>query len=166
MDLNSILNIRNIDYKNDVYNIVSEEKNKLNEQVSDVTGFCKYLANNIEFRLNELGIKTYNIDLNNIGVDHVFLICEYRNNKMVRFLIDPTFEQFTKQDNKILIGMDYWPSDKLNDATLKCLLTDGLVEIDEDILTNYLNCFGSDEIINNLDDYLLNLRMNKIQCRR
>ena len=103
MDLNSILNIRSVDYKDDIYEIVSDEMNNLNAQVDDVSGFCKYIANNIEVRLKELGIKTYNIDLNDIGVDHVFLICEYRNKKMMRFLIDPTFEQFTRRDNKLLV---------------------------------------------------------------
>ena len=166
MDLNSILNIRSVDYKDEIYEIVPDEMNNLNAQVDDVSGFCKYIANNIEVRLKELGIKTYNIDLNDIGVDHVFLIGEYRNKKMMRFLIDPTFEQFTRRDNKLLVRMDSWPSDKINKDTLNSLLEYGLVEIDEDILNDYLFSFGSDEVIDNLDSYLLNLRMDKIQRRR
>ena len=166
MDLNAILNIRNVDRSADIYKVVSYEKEKLNEQVSDYTGFCKYMASAIECDLQELGIRTYKIDLNDIGVDHVFLISEYRNNEMVRFLIDPTYSQFTKSDNKELVGMDFWPSDRLYPETLDALLEDGVVKINSDIFNNYLNSFGSDEVITSLDDYLLDLRMNNLERRR
>ena len=62
--------------------------------------------------------------------------------------------------------MDYWSSDKLDVNTLKCLLADGLVKINDDILTNYLNYFGSNEVIDNFDEYLLNLMMGKFNSRR
>jgi len=166
MDLNRIFNIMSVDYKKEIYEIVSEEISNLEGQVDDVSGFCKYMTNNIEVRLKELGIKTYVIDLESVGVDHVFLICEYRNDEMVRFLIDPTYEQFTRRDNKLLFGMDYWPSDKLDKDILNNLLEYGLVELDEKVLNNYLNSFGSSEVVTNLDDYLLRLRLNKLEKSR
>lgn len=162
MDLNRILNLRSFDYEDTIYDVVLDEKNKLLEQTDNLAGFCKYIASSIDERLRQLGIRTYYIDLNSIGVDHVFLICEYRNQDMVRFLIDPTIEQFTRRNNKTLLGLKKWPSDLMYEDVLEDLLITGMVKIDSDVLNNYLSSFGSTEIITNLDDYLLNIRMNKL----
>lgn len=160
---NKLLNIRSIDHSQKIYDIVLEEKNNLLLRVDDISGFCKYIANQIEARLKEICVKTYLIDLYDINVDHVFLICEYRyQDEMVRYLIDPTYIQFTKDIGKKLIALEEWPSDKLDKRTLKELLSKGLVKLDNDIFNNYLNSFNYP--INNieLDKYLFNIRMDKI----
>jgi len=160
---NILLNIRSIDYSQKIYDIVSDEKNDLLLRVDDISGFCKYIANQIEVRLKEIGVKTYLIDLYDINVDHVFLICEYRyQDEMVRYLIDPTYIQFTKDIGKELIAFKEWPSDKLNKHTLKELLSKGLVKLDNDIFNNYLSSFNYPVNNLDLDEYLLNIRMNKI----
>lgn len=160
---NKLLNIRNIDYSQKIHDIVSDEKNDLLLRVDDVSGFCKYIANQIDVRLRSIGIKTYLIDLYDINVDHVFLICEYRyQDEMVRYLIDPTYIQFTKDIGKKLIAFEEWPSDKLNKQTLKELLSKGLVKINNEIFNNYLNSFNYPNPNIDLDEYLLNTRMNKI----
>ena len=53
-------------------------------------------------------------------------------------------------------------SDLMYEDVLENLLITGMVKIDRDILNNYLSSFGSTEIITNLDDYLLKIRMNKL----
>ena len=156
---NSILNIRDMDYSQLIENITIEEKNKLLEKVSDLTGFCKYLASQINIRLKQNNIKTYLIDLNNIEVDHVFLIAEYKfKNEIKRILIDPTYIQFVKTENKQLIGLDKWPSDILYLNTLKELIEKGTTFIDNDKFNNYLNSFGYNERID-IDDFLLDCQI-------
>lgn len=67
------------------------------------------------------------LDLNElIGVDHVSLIVSFYQNGLKRYLVDPSFTQFTKSDNKTLIGFDKWPSELI---------------ADDYILNNYLNSF-------------------------
>lgn len=96
-----ILNIRDRDYSEIIQQIVLKHRNDLLEKTNDLTGFCKYLANQIELDLKQIGIKTYYIDLNPMNIDHVFLIAEFKfENKMKRILIDPTYIQFTKDNTK------------------------------------------------------------------
>ena len=127
---NSILNIGNTS-KEVIIKIVLEEKKKLEDKTSNLDGFCKYIANQIDVRLKELNIKTYKIDLKNIvDVDHVVLIAEYKvNDQIKRLLIDPTFSQFQKSENKILVKLDKWPSDKLDSSILNPLLENGAIVI-------------------------------------
>lgn len=161
--IQKMLNIRDIDFSQKIATIVTEEKHSLLTNADNLDGFCKYIANQIDVRLKELGIKTYTIDLYDINVDHVFLICEYRyQNQMVRYLIDPTFMQFTKELGRKLINLKEWPSEKLNSSTLKALLSNGLVRLDNDIFNNYLQSFGYPDDNINLDEYLLNIRMSKL----
>lgn len=161
--IDKLLNIRDIDYSQKIYDIVSEEKQELLKNANDLSGFCKYIANQIEVRLKELGVKTYLIDLYDINIDHVFLICEYRHqDKMIRYLIDPTYIQFTKDIGKKLINLKEWPSDKIDKNILKELLTKGMVKLDNQVFQNYLNSFNYQENNINLDDYLLNLRLSKL----
>ena len=156
---NSILNIRDIDYSQLIENITIEEKNKLLEKTSDLTGFCKYLASQINLRLRENNIKTYLIDLNDIEVDHVFLIAEYKfKNEIKRILIDPTYIQFVKTKNKRLVGLDKWPSDILYLNTLKELIEKGTTFIDNDKFNNYLNSFGYQQQIE-IDKFLLDYQI-------
>ena len=161
--IDKLLNIRDINHSNQIQIIVSEEKTNLLKQTDDLAGFCKYIANQIEVRLKELGIKTYLVDLYDINIDHVFLICEYRyQDQMVRYLIDPTYIQFTKDIGKTLINLQEWPSEKLNPNTLKALLTNGLIKLDNEIFNNYLQSFDYPDKDLDLDNYLLNYRMSKL----
>lgn len=164
--IDKLLNIRDFDYSNQIQNIVSEEKKKLLTHTGDLAGFCKYIANQIEVRLKELGIKTYLMDLYDIDIDHVFLICEYRyQDKMIRYLIDPTYIQFTKDIGKTLINLKEWPSEKINPKILKELLTNGLVQLNNDNFNNYLQSFNYPDKKLDLDTYLLNYRMSKISTK-
>ena len=56
---NSILNIRDVDYSDKIKSIVLQEKRKLESKITDTTGFCKYIASQIENKLRDLNIKTY-----------------------------------------------------------------------------------------------------------
>lgn len=160
---NSILNISNADKKRIIKTIVFEEKEKLSLMVDDFTGFCKYITNQIQCRLENENINTYLIDLNNIvGVDHVFLIAEYKyNNNLIRYLIDPTYSQFTKDDSKQLVTLDFWPSTKLDDEILKNLLSNGLIEVDERLFNDYINSFSKQLIEIDFENYLFDLKFQK-----
>ena len=160
---NSILNIGNTS-KEVITKIVLEEKKKLEDKTSNLDGFCKYIANQIDVRLKELNIKTYKIDLKNIvDVDHVVLIAEYKvNDQIKRLLIDPTFSQFQKSENKILVKLDKWPSDKLDSSILNPLLENGVIDIDNNIFNKYINAFSNNLISINLDEYLINLQLDSL----
>ena len=143
----SILNIGNIDKFEKIKEIVNIERKKLLNQVNELDGFCKFIANQIECDIKEniSGVKTTLIDLNDISnIDHVFLIAEYRfNNEIKKILIDPTFVQFTKQKNKALVNLKYWPSEKLDSNFVDILLKDGLIKVNEEDLKNYLRAFNN-----------------------
>ena len=72
------------------------------------------------------------LDLNElIGVDHVSLIVYFYQNGLKRYLVDPSFTQFTKTDNKTLIGFNEWPSKLIAKEILNNLLMNGLTPIDD-----------------------------------
>lgn len=108
---NSILNIRiqqNEKTKQLIKGITKNAVDEVKKVTPNLEGFCKFLASEIQEKLEQNGIKNYWIDLNDlVAVDHVVLIAEYRTNEgLKRFLIDPSFIQFTKQENKKLIKLD------------------------------------------------------------
>lgn len=161
---NSILNIANVDKQDVIRKVVLEEKSKLLKEADSLEGFCIYIAVQIEHRLQELGITSYYIDLTElVGVDHTVLIAEYKcNDEIQRMLIDPTFEQFTKKDNKQLLKLKEWPSEKLNDLDfLASLLTDGCYFIDNDKFNRYINAFSDEELTFDLNEFLLNRKINE-----
>ena len=159
----SLLNLRQKDETERIKEIVLEEKQKLTNQTTDLTGFCKYIASQIEYRLNQLNIHTYWIDLKDIiQVDHVILIAEYMtNNKLKRILIDPTYNQFTKNSNYKLVKLKEWPSEKLDSNILNSLLTEGIIEIDDNKFINYINSFTDKNLHISLDSYLMTERIGK-----
>ena len=64
---NSILNIgSNKDYEPVILNIVSSEVANLSKHTDSIDGFCKYLAEKISIKLDELGIRNDVIDLNKV----------------------------------------------------------------------------------------------------
>ena len=164
----SILNIRNNDNRNLIVNVVKDEKQKLLNEVGCLDGFCKYMASQIEEKLRNANITTYLIDLSSlVSVDHVFLIAEYKSeNNLKRLLIDPTFSQFVNDGNKQLVSLKKWPGDNLDNNIVNDLLKDGVVDIDEDRFNEYLNSFSDDNIHVDLNQYLLNKKLDNINVRK
>lgn len=159
----SILNIKNIDEEQTIKSIVAEEKEKLSQTVDSLEGLCIYIASRVEERLREKGITTYKIDLNDIvGYNHISLIAEYKYDSQIkRYLIDPTFEQFKKIEGRLLHKLSTWPSEKIKDISfLNLLLTIGVAEINDETFNEYINAFRKNPEYINLDDYLLNQRMD------
>lgn len=162
---NSILNIgSNKDYEPVILNIVSSEVANLSKHTDSIDGFCKYLAEKISIKLDELGIRNDVIDLNKVlNIDHVFIICEYMyGSSLKRFLIDPTYTQFTKKENMEIVRFDVWPSEKLSKDILEDLLNKGMTQIDSERFSNYLSSFRKNKIDVNLDEFLMKLRMIEI----
>lgn len=160
---NSILNIMDSDKENIIKQIVLEEKENLSLQVNDFSGFCKYIANQIKYRLENESVKTYLIDLNKlVGIDHVSLIAEYKyNGKLKRILIDPTYIQFVPDASKKLVTLDFWPASNINKFTLDKLLLDGFLEINDNIFNDYINSFLKEKIEISLESYLFDLNYEK-----
>lgn len=161
----SILNIKNEDQKEKIKNIVKREKEKLLSKVKSLDGFCIYIASQIQDQLSKNGITTYYVDLNElVQVDHVVLISEYLyQGKIKRILIDPTFIQFVKADQKKLMKLKQWPSERLDKDIVFHLVNDGIIEIDYSIFNQYINAFNLIEQEINLDEYLLNMKVGKIK---
>ena len=162
---NSILNINNKDYFEEIKRIVIEERTEVNTMVDQLDGFCKYLANQIEYRIKKEipGVHTYKINLNDlVFVDHTILIVEYMtNSQMKRLLIDPSFTQFIKKNNAQLIKLSQWPGDKIDESLMTNLVKYGLVEIDNLSFQNYLNSFVETHVKFDLEDYLLENKIRK-----
>lgn len=162
---NSILNIGSTkDYELDILSIVSNEVKELSKHTDSFDGFCKYLAEKISIKLNGLGIRNDIIDLNSVlNIDHVFIICEYMyKGNLKRFLIDPTYSQFTKKEGMSIVRFDVWPSEKLSKEILDDLLNKGMVQINSESFSNYLSSFRKNKVDVNLDEFLMKLRMIEI----
>ena len=157
---NSILNIRlqqNEKTKELIQGITKKAVDEVKKVTPDLDGFCKFLASEIQENLNQNGIRNYWIDLNElINVDHVVLIAEYRTAVgMQHLLIDPSFRQFTKQENKKLIKLNYWPGEKIKDKNMVAdLLESGITELDEKRWTDYLQGFTENSQNITLDNLL------------
>lgn len=151
----SILHIGIVN-RNIIVDIVSKEYYELSTRVSDFSGFCKYLAIQIMDSLRKHQIKCWILDLNDIvSIDHIALISEYKENDEVKkILIDPTFIQFTKMDNRKLIKLKQWPSELMNPKYVKELLTTGVLDIDDDIFNEYLNAFTDEHFHIGLNEWL------------
>ena len=153
----SLLNINNIDHTKEISDIVKSELVLLKRETDDLTGFCKYLAHAIYDRLKETNISSNIIDLNElVGVDHVILI----TNTKPRILIDPTFIQFNKTSDKKLVGLSKWPSEKIDKELLKKLLDEGYIEVSNTIFNNYINSFTDIPLNIDLENYILEMKLN------
>ena len=139
----NILNIRKNNYEEVIKEIVLKNKKDLLLNNSSLEGLCKVLANNIMADLKAYpGITVNVLDLNElIGVDHVALIVSFYQNGLKRYLVDPSFTQFTKDNNKTLIGFNEWPSDLMDENVLNALLSLGFTSVDDYTFNNYLNSF-------------------------
>lgn len=139
----NILNIRKNNYEEVLKEIVLKNKKELILNNSSLEGLCKVLANNIMADLKAYpGITVNVLDLNElIGVDHVSLIVSFYQNGLKRYLVDPSFTQFTKDNNKTLIGFNEWPSDLIDENVLNALLSLGFTSVDDYTFNNYLNSF-------------------------
>lgn len=164
---NSILNIRiqqNEKTKQLIKGITKNAVDEVKKVTPNLEGFCKFLASEIQEKLEQNGIKNYWIDLNDlVAVDHVVLIAEYRTNEgLKRFLIDPSFIQFTKQENKKLIKLDEWPSEKIkNKMIVQDLVQTGVTQLDNDIWNEYLSSFSNKQNNTTLDELLINKQEKK-----
>lgn len=151
---NSILNIEDKDKESEIKAIVLDERKKLTDKVFSLDGFCKYLANQIEYRIvQEVSfVHTYKIDLRDlVSVDHTILIAEYMtNSNMKRLLIDPSFSQFVRKDNSSLVKLGEWPGDKIDNYLLSNLLTSGVVEVNNDSFRKFGNVDNNFDLYNYL----------------
>lgn len=145
----SILNIRMFKEQETeklIKEIVKEEKQNLQEISSELDGFCKYLASQIQESLEQHQIKSYWIDLKDIvNIDHVVLIAQYKTeNGQKSDLIDPSFTQFVKQDHKSLVKLETWPSENIKDQKIvQDLVTTGVVSLSDERWGDYLSAFNS-----------------------
>lgn len=162
---NSILNIGNADRQDIIKKTVLKQRAKLLEYADCLDGFCIYIAAQIEEDLRQLGITTYYVDLNELAdVDHVSLIAEYMvDDEVQRILIDPTFEQFVKKDDKKLLKLKEWPSEKIENKDLVMnLRVDGCCIIDNEKFNDYVNSFCPVKQQISLNEYLLDRRIKSI----
>ena len=165
---NSILNIANKNseaVEKTVREITQEETEKVLDLSPSLDGFCKYLASQIKEKLEENGIKSYWIDLDDIAsVDHVVLIAEYRaEDSIQRLLIDPSFSQFTKKENATLVSLDEWPSEKIKNKTIvNDLLETGVTPLTQERWQDYISSFSKEPIEADLDMLLLTTSLNKL----
>lgn len=165
---NSILNIANKNTESvekTVKEITQEETEKVLALSPSLDGFCKYLASQIKKQLDDNGIKSYWIDLEDIvSVDHVVLIAEYRaQDSIQRLLIDPSFQQFTKKENFKLVSLEEWPSEKIRDKSIVTdLLETGVTPLNQERWQDYISSFAKDSIETDLDMFLLTTSLNKL----
>ena len=144
MDYNKLINIKNADRLPEIINVINKEKDTVENVNGSFDALCKYMANNIKVELNKLRIRSTIVDLNSIGVDHVFLLAEYENEGLKRLIIDPTFSQFT-------IGKKTFNENK---EIIEKLIYDGCLFIDNDIFNKYLQIFNKSAPYKLIDEYM------------
>ena len=119
---------------------------------------------NLYDKLNSYGINTKMINLNEIYremKDHVFLIVSYQdlNNNFNYILIDPSYEQFVKKENKKSpLYYEAWPSEilqNINPDLLNNLLRNKYSFINDKYIQDYLRSFTNKEVNNNLETIIL-----------
>ena len=144
MDYNKLINIKNADRLPEIINVINKEKETVENVNGSFDALCKYMANNIKVELNKLRIRSAIVDLNSIGIDHVFLLAEYENEGLKRLIIDPTFSQFT-------IGKKTFNENK---EIIEKLIYDGCLFIDNDIFNKYLQIFNKSAPYKLIDEYM------------
>ena len=144
MDYNKLINIKNADRLPEIINVINKEKEAVENVNGSFNALCKYMANNIKVELNKLRIRSAIVDLNSIGIDHVFLLAEYENEGLKRLIIDPTFSQFT-------IGKKTFNENK---EIIEKLIYDGYLFIDNDIFNKYLQIFNKSVPYKLIDEYM------------
>lgn len=150
-----LLNIKqNNNPLNTIKNII--KKNVKETNTDNLEGLCKYFANNIKIDLqeNNISVKKFDIkDFINIDYSHEFLIAFYFDQEMKYILIDPTYKQFLKTENKKLISFNNWPSEVLinldGEELLNNLLTNHYSFITKKDLILYLKSF--DNYVNDIN---------------
>ena len=142
----SILNIR----KNDdeiIIQIVKKNKKELEEKTDDVSGFCKFIANNISIDLTSNHIRHTILNTKELigGYEHVFILVKSLNNYI---LIDPTYIQFKERKETVLNSkLDNWPASELlkseqGQKIYEELIKLGFTFIDDDSFKLYLSSFN------------------------
>lgn len=161
----SILNIGNANMYDSIKRIVLEEYKNVLDVVKDPEGFCRVVANNIEYRLKRelVGVNVVVVDLNElVNFDHVVLIAEYMfNGQVYHLIIDPTFSQFLPREFRTLIILDQWPGEKLSKEFREELETEKMAFCDNERFNEYLRVFGTLESDIDLDGYILDKRLKE-----
>ncbi len=136
-------------------NIVKEEISLVNE----VDGLCYFASNNLLFDLQNAYIDAFMFNIRDLALtdfDHYFLIIKDSKD----YLVDLTFKQFVKEEGKRnrISKIVKWPSEileetELGQKVLNSLITDGYMELNDEVLNIYLKCFNSSlDFLVSLDD--------------
>lgn len=65
------------------------------------------------------------------------------------------------EENKRLLKLDEWPSEKISVDMKDALLLDGCCFIDNTKFNFYINAFSDKKLILNLDEYVFQQRQNR-----
>jgi hypothetical protein len=170
-DLNSfyydLLNIsKRTNALDTINNIVSQNKKELKDIGGSVEGLCKVAANNISLELHSKNIMHRILNTKEIleCYEHVFIIACYKEQEKLNYiLIDPTYEQFYEQQDRILMpSFEAWPSTVLcktgkGKSLLNNLLTKGYSAIDEVDVKLYLGSF-----VNEIDPNIVGVKLSDV----
>ena len=147
----TLLNIQSWDSKKIISILercIKLEMLEVDKYTDDYEGLCKVFANNLYERLTSYGINELYREMK----EHVFLIMSYKDlkNNFNYILIDPTYTQFVKKDNKKSpLYFEAWPSEILqntNPNLLKNLINDKYSFIDDKNLQDYLRSFTDKQV--------------------
>ena len=163
----TLLNIQQWDSKKIISILercIKLEMLEVDKYTDDYEGLCKVFANNLYEKLTSYGINVKMINLNELYremKEHVFLIMSYKDleNHFNYVLIDPTYTQFVKKDNKKSpLYFEAWPSEILqntNPNLLKNLINDKYSFIDDKNLQDYLRSFTDKQVKINLESIII-----------
>ena len=137
--------------------IVKEEKEEYETKYENLDRLCKFMANNINYKL-----KNENIDSKIINTKHIYDMYEHEfvmssivvDKNINYYLIDPTYSQFMDK-GKFGPNMIY-PVDILNSSTEGRILLDNLLKygyskVDDNDIKRYFGSLMYESDINKID---------------
>lgn len=162
----NILHLRQNE-KTKIENIIIQNKEKFCNLTDDFEGLCKIISNHIALDLDQIGVDYKLINLQKAFgfFDHECVIVRYKypNCKFGYLLVDISFKQFLpKKGKKVNPHLQQYPPIILSETEIgktvtHNLLENGFCDIDNEILTQYINSFrGKNEKITvSLEDYFV-----------
>lgn len=172
----SLLNIRCYNKEKvltEIKKIIKEELDDVLGYVNDMEGLCKILAVNVKCRLDDINVNNKKINIADFNKpEHEFLVATFKDNvKAINYiLIDPTYRQFLKKNEKLL-HFNEWPASLLqqkNNELLIDLLDHGCSIINDESFKDYMNSFEIDTTLETImlekyreEEYEADIKNNK-----
>ena len=156
------------EYTNILDKIIKEEKDDYKTKYENLDRLCKFMANNIKYKLKKEKIDSKIINTKNIYdmYEHEFVLSSFidLDNNLTYYLIDPTYSQFMDKGEysfKAIYPPDILKKDENGKILLNNLLEYGYSKIDDNDIKRYIGSLLYEEDINKIDVNISDLYLER-----